>query len=177
MAIFFDSKVVAGDAKLLKSLKSYIFKQLNDKDVYMAYFAKATLAFDTPIGMFSNFIVKNDEIDLKKGAIFAIVQGIRSLCLSHKVRKLSTIARIKELNKQNIINRSLASELIEAFELLIRLKLQAQMDKLDQNKPITNSINISTLTKIQRDMLKDSFVIVNSFKKFISNHFRLDNIS
>ncbi len=177
MAIFFDSKVVAGDDKLLKSLRTYIFKQLKEKDVYMAYFAKATLAFDTPIGMFSNFIAKDDNIDLKKGAIFAIVQGVRSLCLMHKVRKLSTIARIKELHKQNIIDRSMASELIEAFELLIRLKLQAQMDKLNHDRPITNSINISTLTKIQRDMLKDSFVIVNSFKKFITNHFKLDNIS
>ncbi len=177
LAIFFDSKIVTGDESLLHSLKTDLFEKLDNKDVYMAYFAKATLAFDTPIGMFSNFIAKNDKIDLKKGAIFAIVQGVRSLSLRHKIAKLSTIARIKELNKQKILDRELAGELIEAFELLLRLKLQTQMGQIDNNKPITNTINISTLTKIQRDMLKDSFVIVNSFKKFISNHFRLDSIS
>ncbi|RLA74593.1 MAG: cyclic nucleotide-binding/CBS domain-containing protein [Epsilonproteobacteria bacterium] len=177
MAIFFDAKAVAGDASLLKKLKKKLFKKIQNKDVYMAYFAKATLTFETPIGLFSNFITKDDNIDLKKGAIFAIVQGVRALSLRHTITKLPTIARIKELNKQDIIPRDMASELIEAFELLVRLKTQAQLDKIDNNMPITNSINLTNLTKIQRDMLKDSFKIVNNFKKFISNHFRLDNIS
>ncbi len=177
MAIFFDAKAVAGDISLLDNLKASLFKKIQDKDVYMAYFAKATLAFETPIGLFSKFITKDDKIDLKKGAIFAIVQGVRALSLKHKITKLSTIARIKQLNKKKILTRDISSELIEAFELLIRLKLQAQIDNIDNNLPITNTINIRNLTKIQRDMLKDSFKIVNNFKKFISNHFRLDNIS
>ncbi len=177
LAIFFDAKVVAGDESLLVSLKNKLFKQIDNKDIFMAFFAKATLTFDTPIGMFSNLIAKNDEIDLKKGAIFAIVQGIRSLALENKLIEQSTIARIKKLNQLQILERELASELIEAFGLLLRLKIQGQMAELNDGKKIDNMINISNLGKIQRDMLKDSFQIVNNFKKFISHHFRLNNIS
>jgi len=177
LAIFFDAKVVAGDKLLLKELKNYLFLQIKNNDVYMAYFAKATLNFDTPISLFSNLIAKDNEIDLKKGAIFAIVQGVRSLALEYKLYERSTIARIKKLNELNVIPRDIASELIEAFGLLLRLKLHAQIQNINSNKQITNKININYFSKIQRDMLKDSFIIVNNFKKFISNHFKLSNIS
>jgi len=42
---------------------------------------------------------------------------------------------------------------------------------------MNNNINIKKLGKLQRDMLKDSFIIVNEFKKFISFHYRLNSIS
>jgi len=177
LAILFDAKVVAGDATLLSNLKDELFRQIPNKDVFMAYFAKATLAFGTPIGMFSNLISKNDEIDLKKGAIFAIVQGVRSLALENRLTEQSTIARIKRLHQLDILDRGMASELIEAFELLLRLKIQGQMAEMDAGEAIDNMININTLSKIERDMLKDSFQIVNGFKKFISHHFRLSSIS
>ncbi len=177
LAIFFDAKVVAGNKEFLLLLKQNLFKQVKNNDVYMAYFAKATLNFETPINMFSNLVSKDNKIDLKKGSIFAIVHGIRSLALQNEIFQRSTIARIKKLNSINIIPRDLASEIIEAFELLLRLKLQGQIYNINQNKQITNSIDIDKFSKIQRDMLKDSFIIVNNFKKFISNHFRLSNIS
>jgi len=176
LAIFFDAKTVGGDGTLIDTLKDKLFDKIDNKDVFMAYFAKATLAFDTPIGIFSNIITKDDTIDLKKGAIFAIVQGVRSLALENKIKEQSTIARIKKLNSMNILSKELASELIEAFGLLLRLKLQAQMERLNQKQPIDNKIKFSQLGKIQRDMLKDSFQIVNKFKKFITNHFRLNNV-
>ncbi|MEA1915294.1 MAG: putative nucleotidyltransferase substrate binding domain-containing protein [Campylobacterota bacterium] len=176
LAIFFDAKVVAGDESLIVALKNKLFAKIDNKDVFMAYFAKATLTFDTPIGIFSNIIAKNDEVDLKKGAIFAIVQGVRSLSLEHKLDENSTIARIKKLNQLNVIQREMASELIEAFGLLLRLKLQGQMLEINEGKKIDNIINLNNLGKIQRDMLKDSFQIVNNFKKFITHHFRLSSV-
>ena len=176
LAIFFDAKVVGGDETLLSGLKQKLFDKIDNKDVFMAYFAKATLTFETPIGMFSNIITQDDEVDLKKGAIFAIVQGIRSLALQNKLTEQSTIARIKRLNKDGILQRDISSELIEAFGLLLRLKLQGQMTEIAQGKTIDNKINLNNLGKIERDMLKDSFQIVNKFKKFITHHFRLNNV-
>jgi CBS domain-containing protein len=176
LAIFFDAKTVAGESTMLDQLKQKLFDKIDNKDVYMAYFAKNSLLFDTPIGMFSNLIAKNDEIDLKKGAIFALVQGVRSLALEHKLFEQSTTARIKNLSNQGVIEKEKAKELIEAFSLLLRLKLQGQMAELNSGKQIDNNINLTTLSKIQRDMLKDSFQIVNEFKKFITHHFKLNNL-
>lgn len=177
LAIFFDAKCVAGNCDLFKPLKHKLFEKGEGNDVFMAYFAKATLNFKTPIGMFSTLKVDKDGIDIKKGGIFAIVQGARSLALENKITENTTVGRIKRLNDLGILEKGLASELIEALGLLSRLRLQGHINKIKKGRPLDNIIDISDFGKMERDMLKDSFVIVNSFKKFISHHFHLDNIS
>lgn len=177
LAIFFDAKCVAGDCSLYTPLKEKIFELVAEKNVFMAYFAKATLNFKTPIGIFSNLRTSDNGIDIKKGGIFAIVQGVRALALENTVLENSTVGRIKALHKLGVLEKNLASELIEALGLLSRLRLQGHIGKLKDGCKIDNVIDVSTFGKIERDMLKDSFVIVNTFKKFISHHFHLDSIA
>ena len=175
LAIFFDSFAVAGDKELLINLKDDLFSKLFDKDVFMAYFAKATLAFDTP-NIISNFITKKNNIDIKKTAIFPIIQGIRSLALREKIKETTTIRRIKILEDKKVLEKNRAAELIEAFDVVNTLRLKSQLESIQYNKKINNEINTLNLGKIERDLLKDSFKIVNEFKKFISFTFKIDKI-
>lgn len=176
LAIFFDSFAVAGDKKLLINLKDDLFNKLHDKDVFMAYFAKATLTFDTP-STIANFMTKKHNIDIKKTAVFPIVQGIRSLALREKIRETTTVKRIKILEERKVLEKAKAAELLEAFDVVNTLRLKAQLDAIQDGKEITNEIDTHTLGKIERDLLKDSFKIVIDFKKFITYTFRIDKIS
>lgn len=173
LAIFFDSKCVAGDCSLFEPIENHIFERIIKQDVFLAYFAKATLTFKTPIGIFSSL---EDIIDIKKGGIFAIVQGVRSLALESSVRENSTIERIKALCKLNVIEKELGVELIEVYGVLSRLRLRTHILRLKEGQEIDNLVDVSALSKIERDMLKDSFIIVNKFKKFITHHFHIDEI-
>ena len=175
LAIFFDSFAVAGDKDLLINLKNDLFQKLHDQDVFMAYFAKATLAFDTPTTV-ANFMTKVHYIDIKKTAVFPIVQGIRSLALREKIRETTTVKRIKILEQKQVIEKERADELLEAFDIVNTLRLKSQLDKILENKEINNEIDTHTLGKIERDLLKDSFKIVNDFKKFINYSFQIDKI-
>lgn len=176
LAIFFDSFAVAGDKTLLINLKDDLFEKLHDKDVFMAYFAKATLTFDTPTTI-ANFMTKTHNIDIKKTGVFPIVQGIRSLALREKIRETTTVKRIKILERKKILAKEMAGELLEAFEVLNTLRLKAHLQKLQDNKEINNEIDTHSLGKIERDLLKDSLKIVNNFKKFINFSFKIDKIS
>lgn len=176
LAIFFDSFAVAGDKELLINLKDDLFNKLHDKDVFMAYFAKATLTFDTPSTV-ANFMTKTHHIDIKKAGVFPIVQGIRSLALREKIRETTTVKRIKILEQRNILEHDMAHELLEAFDVLGTLRLKAQLTKVQDGKSPNNEIDTHGLGKIERDLLKDSFKIVNDFKKFISYAFKTDKIS
>ena len=176
LAIFFDSFAVAGDKKLLIDLKDDLFYKLHDKDVFMAYFAKSTLAFDTPRTV-SSFMSKVNYIDIKKAGVFPIVQGIRSLCLRERIRETTTVKRIKILVERNILDKNMGNELLEAFDVLGTLRLKAQLKSFQCKKNINNEIDTHSLGKIQRDLLKDSLSIVNDFKKFISHSFQIDKIS
>ncbi len=176
LAIFFDSFAVAGDKDLLINLKDNLFNKLHDKDVFMAYFAKATLTFDTPTTV-ASFMTKTHNIDIKKVGIFPIVQGIRSLALREKIRETTTVKRIKILQDKKILENDMANELIEAFDVLCTLRLKAQLEQILNKQKINNEVDTHSLGKIERDLLKDSLKIVIAFKKFIVYTFKIDKIA
>ena len=176
LSIFLDAKCIAGNTELFEEINSYMYSQFSQRDDVLAHIAKAILNFDTPISMFSNFITaKDNEIDIKKGGIFAIVHGVRTLCLQHKVKETNTIERIKALNNKGVFDKTFATELIESFDTLSSIRLKAMLDAKSIDD--SNHINPKNLQKIQRDLLKDSFRVVNKFKKFISFNFHLNMVS
>jgi len=161
LAIFFDADAVCGNADLLYDLRRYIFEGINTSDdIYMAYFAKLSLLFETPVGIWSSLLHKDRHVDIKKAGIFPIVQGVRSLALRYGIEKLSTVERIKECADKGIMDEGLARELVEAFDALSYLRLGAQLRLIDNKKEADNTIHSNDLSKIQRDLLRDGLEIV-----------------
>jgi len=180
LAIFYDALCVAGDKYLLIRLKEHLSKTASNSKVFFTFFAGPVLNFATPLGMFANFVVdKNkhkDELDIKKGGIFPIVHGVRALSLEKSINKTNTVDRIKDLNDIGVIDRELAGELIESFTFLLSLRLKSGLEKIDSVQEPDNYINPSKLKILEKDLLKDSFKIVDKFKKFITYHFDLDRL-
>lgn len=177
LSIFLDASCVCGECGLVDELRTYIFKRFAARDDVLAHMAKAVLNFDTPLSLFSGFVLQkshNNKLDLKKGGIFAIVHGVRVLALKHGIMQTNTIERIKELNNHGVIDKNFAKELIESFDTLSTIRLKAMLESKDLSE--VNYINPNSLEKIQRDLLKDSFKIVNKFKKFMSFHFHLEMV-
>ncbi|MCJ8326940.1 MAG: DUF294 nucleotidyltransferase-like domain-containing protein [Campylobacterales bacterium] len=180
LAIFYDALCVSGNKELLIELKEYIFKIGSTTQTFYMHFAKIIMDFSVPLGFFDGFVLDNknekhsNEIDIKKGGIFILVHGIRSLSLEHKLFKTNTIKRIKALEKIGILEDEFSKELIEAFNFLSTIKLQSGLDKLDQARHINNYINPKNLNTMQKDLLKDSFKIVNKLKKKLELHYKLN---
>ncbi len=177
LSIFLDAKCVSGDEKLLSELNQYLYFNFNKRDDILAHVAKAVLNFETPLSLFSGFVLEKEhenKLDLKKGGIFALVHGIRTLSLQYEIEQTNTIERIKELNNKGIIDKTFATELIESFDTLSAIRLKVMLDAKSMNE--SNYINPKDLEKIQRDLLKDSFKIINKFKKFMSFHFHLNMV-
>jgi CBS domain-containing protein len=178
LSIFLDAKCVAGEEKFLEELTKYLHSSFGSRDDVLAHIAKAVLNFETPLSMFSSFVLQkehNNKLDLKKGGTFALVHGVRTLSLQYGIKETNTIERIKKLNDRGIIDKNFATELIESFDSLSAIRLRAMLDAKDLDE--SNYINPTKLEKIQRDLLKDSFKIVNKFKKFMSFHFHLEMVS
>ena len=178
-AIFFDAMSVAGDDNLLRHVKDHMYRLLSDHRSFYSQFAKATVAFETPLGFFTNFVMEKNrnELDLKKGGIFPIVHGIRSLALEYRLPQSNTVDRITALSQRNLFRSSFGTELIEVFTHLSTLRVKAGLNKIQQGLPQDNYLNPNELNKLERELLRDSFKIVNEFKKFIGYHFKLGMIS
>jgi len=181
LSIFYDAIAVTGNKNLLKEIKDYVFHVCQNTNTFYPFFAKPILAFETPLSMFSDFVVDKDkhkdELDLKKGGIFPIVHGARSLSIEKQIDETSTFERLKELHKRGVIDKEFRNELMEAFNFFLSLRLKFRLEKIDRTESLDNYINPSKLSMLEKDLLKDSLKIVNRFKKFINFHFKLNVIS
>lgn len=181
-AIFFDAACVSGNKELLSKLKDYLFNVGGDSQTFNSNFAKVITSFDVPLGFFDGFVVdsKNsqhkNELDIKKGGIFIIVQSIRALCLEKHIFKTNTAKRIEVLTQKDIFDEESAQELIMAFNFLSKLKLKFGLEKLDKKEEIDNYINPDNLNTMEKDLLKDSFKIVIKLKKKLDYHFKLSYV-
>lgn len=182
LAIFYDAMAATGDRELLNQLKEYIFKIGSTSKTFYMHFAKIIMDFDVPLGFFDGFVFdSNDkehdnEIDIKKGGIFIIVQSIRTLSLEHKLMRANTLKRIQELERLGEFDEEFASEITQAFNFLLTIKLKSNLEKLDSGQKIDNYINPDNLTTMEKDLLKDSFKIVNKLKKKLEHHYKLNYV-
>lgn len=182
IAIFYDAASVSGNKELILKLKEYLFNITGNSQTFNSNFAKVISSFDVPLGFFDGFVFDNDdkehkdEIDIKKGGIFIIVQSIRSLCLEKKVLNINTIKRIKKLQELGVFEEEFAKELTMAFNFLSTLKLKSNLERLDKKEKIDNYINPENLTSMEKDLLKDAFKIVNKLKKKLDYHFKLSYV-
>jgi CBS domain-containing protein len=177
LSIFLDAKCVTGKCELLDQLGDFLSHRFQARDDLLAHMAKSVLYFETPLSVFSTFVVEKNranKLDIKKGGLFALVHGVRCLALQYHISQTNTVERIKQLNNKGIIDKNFASELIESFDTLSSVRLKTMLNS--KNVEEDNFIDPNSLEKVQKDLLKDSFKIVNKFKKFISFHFHLEMV-
>lgn len=174
VAILFDARCVAGDPTLLTEVKTKLIEMARGEQAFLAHFAQAIDLFPTPIGLFKNLITSagnGDAIDLKKGGLFPIVHGVRSLALEHGLVETATDKRIGRLRDLGVLHAEFARELHQAFNFMLMLRLDGQ---LAESAGATGTlIRPSSLSSMERDLLRDAFYVVKKFREFIRHHFNL----
>lgn len=178
LAILYDGAAVGGDQTLLSELKSHIFMLVSHEEAFLGHFAKAVLNFPTPLNWLGRLVGDRDgahkgAIDLKKGGIFPIVHGVRSLALEHGLTETNTIARIEALSGRGPFSEEFTADLIESFDFLSMLRMREQLGCIDRGEPYDNYVQFERLTKFERRTLRDCFKVVRELKTYIVEHFRL----
>lgn len=179
LAAFTDSAYVAGDPALLAAVRDSLFRQLTDNQAFFSFFARPVTMFDTPIGLFHQLLTDRHaqagELDIKKGGIFPIVHGIRTMALEKHVQDTNTFTRIEELARIGALDRQFAQDLTDAFAFLLDLRLKGRLERqaVGAEDSGDNFVQTRTLHKLQRDVLKDSLLIVKEFKSKISHRYKL----
>ena len=160
LAILCDGQAVAGDPDLLKTVKVELFAAMRGEPARLAHFARAVDQFPSPIGLFNT--LSPDTIDLKKGGIFPIVHGVRSLALERGIEATNTARRIADLADEGALAPDFARELTQALFCLMTLKLDAAL-----------GLAAPRVTAMDRDLLRDALRIVKQFKDLLRRRFNL----
>jgi CBS domain-containing protein len=173
IAIFYDAEAVAGDPELLRSTKQELIEAMSGERARLAHFAKAIDAFPTPIGLFNKLITSKDQgdaLDLKKGGIFPIVHGVRSLALEHRLLETGSAARIERLSESGLFTEEFARELTQALRFLMTLRLDGQLSAAGSG----SWVRPAELSSMERDLLRDAFQIVKRLRELVRRHFNLN---
>jgi len=171
VAILYDAAAVAGDESLLRRIKGSLIAATRGEQAFLAHFARAIDAFPTPIGLFNNLLTadgQGDALDLKKGGIFPIVHGVRSLALERGLMECGTSARIERLRDEGAFKPDFATELIEAFRYLMTLRLDAQLAAA-----AGSLVKPAELTTLDRDLLRDALKLAKRLKEIVRHRFNL----
>ncbi|HIJ84016.1 MAG: CBS protein [Magnetococcales bacterium] len=177
IAICYDARAVVGQLDLFRGARHFFLDHLPNDQAFYAHFAMPVLAFKTPLGIFNRFIYeKNDKqcrIDLKKGGIFPIVHGVRSLALQQRLRDSNTALRIRGLIRLGVLEQSFGMDLLGAFDFISGLRAKVGLDPALGDDRHGNDLAPRSLERSERESLRDSLVQVDRFKRLIDHHFRL----
>ncbi|MBA4501065.1 putative nucleotidyltransferase substrate binding domain-containing protein [Marinobacterium marinum] len=176
LAIAVDAKPVAGNEALFKVARNWFLRHLRNNDVFFSHFARAAVEFDTPLTFFGN-LKDRDRLDIKKGGIFPIVHGVRTLALEQRIIKTNTFQRIEQLIEQGVVREQHGRDLSEALALFIQLRLRQQIKRTEEADdgvdPTPNQIDLQQLNKLERDLLRDALHVVKGFKKHLAQRYHL----
>lgn len=176
LAITVDAKPVAGNPALFKAGRNWFMRQMHDNDVFFSHFVKASLEFDTPLTFFGGIKTKDHAIDIKKGGIFPVVHGVRTLALQHRVLKANTFQRIEQLVEMGVLPKQQGRDLSEALSIFIQIRLEQQLLRVDQEdfNDSPNLILPEQLDRLDKDLLREALKVVKEFKKTLALKFHLD---
>ncbi|MBR9868135.1 MAG: cyclic nucleotide-binding/CBS domain-containing protein [Oceanospirillales bacterium] len=176
LAIAVDAHPVAGNAALFKTSRNWFLRHLKNNDVFFSHFARAAIEFDTPLTFFGNLKDKG-ELDVKKAGIFPIVHGIRTMALQFRILETNTFKRIEALVSMGQMKEEHGRELSEALALFIQARLKQQVKRIDGSEDgvdlTPNILELSSLDKMERDLLRDGMHIVKGFKKHLTLRYHL----
>ncbi|MCE8023035.1 putative nucleotidyltransferase substrate binding domain-containing protein [Billgrantia aerodenitrificans] len=176
LAIMLDSHSVAGNPALLDRVRQSLFEQCSRDELLLSYFARTALRFSTPLTLFGSLKKPQHGIDIKKGGIFPIVHGVRTMALERRIQPTSTLERLEALAADGRLEARVAEDLAEALSLFTELRLKQQLERLDgePNGKSPDRVVVQQLSSLERDLLREALHIVKDFKQSLSQRYHLE---
>ncbi|WP_075880713.1 putative nucleotidyltransferase substrate binding domain-containing protein [Vreelandella massiliensis] len=176
LAIMLDAHAVAGNPVLLERVRDALFEYASKDELLLSLFARTALRFSTPLTLFGSLKKPQHGIDIKKGGIFPIVHGVRTMALERRIKATSTLDRLDALVEDGRLKRRFADDLGEALSLFTELRLKQQ---LAQNESASvgkrsDRVVVQELSSLERDLLREALHIVKDFKQRLSHRYHLE---
>lgn len=172
LSILMDAHPVAGNEHWFMAVQAQLSVWSGPGERWLSDMALAALQFDTPLTLFGGLKTSGERLDIKRGGLFPIVHGTRILALRDGLMVRGTLGRLQMLGERGVLDRNMADNLAEAFELFMQLRLSQQL--AGDRSGLTQGIDVSILSRAERDLLRFSLHVVKKFKQTLGRLFHLD---
>ena len=174
---FFDVRAVHGETQLLDWLKAHTLPMAADSKVFLGYIANQAIKNMPPIGFLKTFVVEKsgehkDQLNMKIKGLAPLIDLVRLFALEKGIKETSTIERINILRDKHTIVQEYADELAHAFEFMMLLRIQHQLDQLKEGKEIDNFINPNNLSNLEKRIAKETFQLISKIQDVIIERYK-----
>jgi len=161
LSLLADARPVFGEAPLCDALAAHLRRRVADSPVTLGYMAREALRFPSPLGFFNTLAVERGGpdkggLDVKKGGIFAVVQGLRTMALEQRLAATGTVERLSALAESGVMTAAWAEKLAQAYLFLQTLRVRFQAQAIRQGRQAANMIFPEAMDDALRERLKDS---------------------
>jgi CBS domain-containing protein len=135
--------------------------------------ARFALSYRPPTGFLRGLVVEHSgerrgQLDLKHGGIIPIVDLARWAAMAAGVTCTSTAERLRVAGDAGTLPHSDATTLLEAFELIVELRVEHQVAQLQEGALPDDYIDPAMLGALTRSHLKEAFRAVAAVQKRVA---------
>ncbi len=168
-SVMFDLRPIGGEVRLFRDLQAETLERASRNSIFVAHMISNSLKHSPPLGMLRGFAtIRSGEyrnhIDLKLGGVVPVVDLGRVYALKGRMTDVNTRARLKGAEAAGIISPSGARDLIEAYDLIARVRLQSQAALVRAGRKPDNYIAPSDMSDFERSHLRDAFVVIRTMQ-------------
>ncbi|GAB6125885.1 putative nucleotidyltransferase substrate binding domain-containing protein [Humidesulfovibrio idahonensis] len=166
------------DPGLGRGLRAAMTARLSGSALLLKLMAMEAVRFAPPLGLFRGFSLKKDaegrgSLNVKRGGVFPITQGVKVLALEHHLPETGTLSRLRALKGLGVFEQPLADGLCEALSLLQTLRMRAQAEALVLGAAPDNELRPDTLGALEREGLRGAFKLVAELQDLLSAKYAL----
>jgi PAS domain S-box-containing protein len=175
-AIFFDFRYIHGDQQLVQQLRDHVHKASANKPVFFYHMAQSVLKFKPPMNIFGRIVGRDSggdalELDIKK-AMMPVLFYIRLYAIRENLGATNSLERLHALAERKSVDSTSYEELVQAYELMMRLRLKFQVESISQNEEPGNIIDLNRLTRMEAAMLKKIFSQITDLQTKVGFEFK-----
>ncbi len=169
LAMLSDAHPVAGNHTLFSPIKQTLHREMKTQQLLLATFVRPALQFSVPLTLFGKIRKSKQGLDIKKGGVFPIIHGVRTIALEYGITENNTFKRLEQLEHKRILEPDTVSNLSEALKMFIKLRLRHQLNNPDEG----STIHTGNLNRTERDLLRHSLHVVKKFQQWLGFHYQL----
>lgn len=177
--VFFDYELAFGEQKMEDAITETIFKSVKNNVLFFDYLGNDALKKPAPLNFFKKFNIEEEgnfkgKFDIKTRALMPLIDGARMLILSLDIKGIyNTYLRYKQLAIVDSKFSEIYLNCAESFLVLSKIRTQEGL-KTDSSGQY---INLETLSKIDKERLKNALAPMRELEELIKDRFQLTQFS
>jgi CBS domain-containing protein len=177
-AICFDFRALYGDATLAAALREWVSARIRSQPAFLRHMAQAALQAQPGLTRFGGFAIGAESgapgsLNLKSQGARIFVDAARIHALALGAPQTNTADRLRAVRDARAMSEVEVAAAVDAFYLIQRLRLQAQVLLPEGEREAANRIAPAKLNRLEQSCLKEALRIARDLQKRLSLDYQL----